>query len=73
MNTAIRYNGAKSKFVGYEQLSYDGKVIVWYVDNGSGAEDQAGQAAIVVLDVTPFYAESAVSVAMLVYCKRRMV
>ena len=58
MNTAIEYNGAKSKFVGYEQLSYDSKVIALYVDGVAVQKIEAGQAAIVVLDVTPFYAES---------------
>ncbi|MFC0351687.1 alanine--tRNA ligase [Undibacterium danionis] len=58
MTTAIEYNGAKSKFVGYEQLSYDSKVIALYVDGAAVQKIEAGQAAIVVLDVTPFYAES---------------
>ena len=58
MNTAIEYNGEKSKFVGYEQLSFDSKVIALYVDGAAVQKIDAGQAAIVVLDVTPFYAES---------------
>lgn len=58
MNTAIEYNGEKSKFVGYEQLSYDSKVIALYVDGAAVQKVESGQAAIVVLDVTPFYAES---------------
>ena len=58
MSTAIEYNGEKSKFVGYEQLSYDSKVIALYVDGAAVQKIEAGQAAIVVLDVTPFYAES---------------
>ena len=58
MNTAIEYNGEKSKFVGYEQLSNDSQVIALYVDGAAVQKIDAGQAAIVVLDVTPFYAES---------------
>ncbi len=58
MTTAIEYNGEKSKFVGYEQLSYDSKVIALYVDGAAVQKIEAGQVAIVVLDVTPFYAES---------------
>ncbi|MBR7746592.1 alanine--tRNA ligase [Undibacterium baiyunense] len=58
MSAAIEYNGEKSKFVGYEQLSYDSKVIALYVDGAAVQKIEAGQAAIVVLDVTPFYAES---------------
>lgn len=58
MAAAIDYQGAKSKFVGYEQLSHDSKVIALYVDGAEVKQISAGQAAIVVLDVTPFYAES---------------
>ncbi|MBC3872796.1 alanine--tRNA ligase [Undibacterium flavidum] len=58
MSAAIEYNGEKSKFVGYEQLSYDSKVIALYVDGAAVQKIEAGQPAIVVLDVTPFYAES---------------
>ena len=58
MNAAIEYNGEKSKFVGYEQLSYDSQVIALYVDGVAVQTVEAQQAAIVVLDITPFYAES---------------
>jgi alanyl-tRNA synthetase len=58
MAAAIDYQGAKSQFVGYEQLSHDSKVIALYVDGVEVKEITAGQDAIVVLDVTPFYAES---------------
>ena len=58
MTAAIEYTGAKSQFVGYEQLSHDSKVIALYVDGVATQKIEAGQAAIVVLDVTPFYAES---------------
>ena len=58
MAAAIDYQGEKSKFVGYEQLSHDSKVIALYVDGAEVKQISAGQAAIVVLDVTPFYAES---------------
>ena len=58
MAAAIEYSGEKSKFVGYEQLSHESKVIALYVDGSAVKKISAGQAAIVVLDVTPFYAES---------------
>ena len=58
MAAAIDYQGEKSKFVGYEQLSHDSKVIALYVDGAEVKQISAGQAAIIVLDVTPFYAES---------------
>lgn len=58
MAAAIEYSGDKTKFVGYEQLSNDSKVIALYVDGSAVSKLEAGQAGIVVLDVTPFYAES---------------
>ncbi|MCU6435598.1 alanine--tRNA ligase [Undibacterium sp. Jales W-56] len=58
MAAAIEYSGDKTRFVGYEQLSHDSKVIALYVDGSAVSKLQAGQAGIVVLDVTPFYAES---------------
>ena len=58
MNTAIEYNGAKTAFVGYEQLSQSAKVIGLYAEGCAVEQISAGQAAIVVLDTTPFYAES---------------
>lgn len=58
MAAAIEYNGDKTKFVGYDQLSHESKVIALYVDGSAVNEIKADQAAIVVLDTTPFYAES---------------
>ncbi|AZP13240.1 alanine--tRNA ligase [Undibacterium parvum] len=58
MAAAIEYNGDKTKFIGYEQLNHESKVIALYVDGTAVQQIHAGQQAIVVLDVTPFYAES---------------
>ena len=58
MAAGIEYSGPKTKFVGYETLAEQAKVIALYV-NGSAVDTVAtGQDAIVVLDHTPFYAES---------------
>ena len=58
MAAGIEYSGPKTKFVGYETLAEQAKVIALYV-NGSAVDTvAAGQDAIVVLDHTPFYAES---------------
>ena len=58
MAAGIEYSGPKTKFVGYETLTEHAKVIALYV-NGSAVDTvAAGQDAIVVLDHTPFYAES---------------
>ena len=58
MAAAIDYSGDKTTFVGYDQLQYDAKIVALYVDGSAVNEVKAGQHAIVVLDTTPFYAES---------------
>jgi len=58
MGAAIEYSGEKTKFVGYDLLAQDGKVVALYVDGSAVNEIKAGTDAIVVLDTTPFYAES---------------
>lgn len=58
MTNAIEYNGEKTQFVGYSELSKKGKVVALYIDGAAVNKAVAGQSAIVVLDVTPFYAES---------------
>ncbi len=55
---SLVYTGAETRFEGYEHLQALGKVTALYVDGTSVGSVQAGQDAIVVLDVTPFYAES---------------
>src|SRR5690606_18542133 len=52
------YTGAETRFDGYEHLQGLGKVTALYVEGTSVGAIQAGQSAIVVLDATPFYAES---------------
>lgn len=54
----VEYAGEKNKFVGYDNLSFNSKVVALYADGTSVQELKAGQAGIVVLDTTPFYAES---------------
>ncbi|MGV3494424.1 MAG: alanine--tRNA ligase [Ramlibacter sp.] len=58
MDRVLEYAGAVNKFVGYEKLEEGGKITAIYVDGTSVAELESGQAGIVVLDTTPFYAES---------------
>lgn len=58
MAAALEYSGEKTRFVGYEQLQHEAKIVALYVDGAAVNEVQAGQQAIVVLDTTPFYAES---------------
>ncbi|WP_175712026.1 alanine--tRNA ligase [Burkholderia ambifaria] len=55
----LEYTGAKTTFHGYEEIAFDdAKVIALYVDGSAVNEVKAGQDAVVVLDHTPFYAES---------------
>ena len=58
MDKALDYAGAGNEFVGYEQLQQQAKVVALYLDGTPVAELKSGQAGIVVLDSTPFYAES---------------
>jgi len=58
MDRALEYTGVGNEFVGYEHLSAEAKVTALYVDGVAVKEMQAGQAGVVVLDHTPFYAES---------------
>ncbi|EAA4687134.1 alanine--tRNA ligase [Salmonella enterica subsp. enterica serovar Hull] len=56
-NAMIRVDGA-SEFKGYEHLELNGKVTALFVDGKAVDAINAGQDAVVVLDQTPFYAES---------------
>ncbi|POR46201.1 alanyl-tRNA synthetase [Paraburkholderia eburnea] len=59
MAQGLEYSGAKTTFHGYEEIVFDdAKVVALYVDGASVNEVQTGQDAVVVLDHTPFYAES---------------
>ncbi|MEY2684106.1 MAG: Alanine--tRNA ligase, partial [Pseudomonadota bacterium] len=58
MDKALEYTGAGNTFVGYEQLEAPAKVVALYLDGTPVAELKAGQQGVVVLDTTPFYAES---------------
>ena len=58
MGKALEYSGALNTFVGYEKLQATAKVIALYAEGTPATELKAGQNGIVVLDTTPFYAES---------------
>ncbi|WP_310627518.1 alanine--tRNA ligase [Limnohabitans sp.] len=58
MDKALEYTGAGNTFVGYDDLKATSKVVAVYVDGNSVAELKHGQTGVVVLDTTPFYAES---------------
>ncbi len=58
MDRALEYSGAGNTFVGYEQLSQAATVLALYADGVAVQQLNAGQDGVVVLDTTPFYAES---------------
>ena len=58
MDKALDYTGHGNTFVGYEQLQASAKVVALYVEGTPVAELKHGQAGVVVLNTTPFYAES---------------
>ena len=55
----LEYAGATTTFHGYEALSRDSaKVVALYVDGSAATSAKAGDDTVIVLDHTPFYAES---------------
>ncbi len=55
---ALEYRGAKTQFRGYDTLSEAGRVVALYRGGSPVQHLAAGEEGIVVLDRTPFYAES---------------
>ncbi|MEI7445647.1 MAG: alanine--tRNA ligase [Burkholderiales bacterium] len=56
---SLEYSGVVTHFHGYEQLEIDGaRIAALYVDGTAVQRTEAGQGAVIVLDRTPFYAES---------------
>ncbi|MBZ1349511.1 alanine--tRNA ligase [Alcaligenaceae bacterium LF4-65] len=58
MAEGLVYSGAQTVFEGYEHLERKAKVLALYVEGTQVQRVAVGQDAIVVLDSTPFYAES---------------
>jgi alanyl-tRNA synthetase len=58
MDKTLDYSGAGNTFVGYDKLEAPAKVVALYLDGTPVAELKVGQQGVVVLDTTPFYAES---------------
>ena len=58
MATNVEYDGASTEFRGYEELSTEAKVLALYKDGSPVNALNEGDLGIVVLDNTPFYAES---------------
>ncbi len=58
MDAQLDYSGPKTAFRGYESLSEQGRIVALYKDGAKVDALAAGEQGIVVLDRTPFYAES---------------
>ncbi len=58
MDKALDYSGAGHAFTGYTRLEEPAKVVALYLDGVAVQSLTAGQNGIVVLNTTPFYAES---------------
>ncbi|GIZ51395.1 alanine--tRNA ligase [Noviherbaspirillum aridicola] len=59
MAQGLEYSGSPTTFHGYEKLIHDtATVVAIYVDGTAAEQASSGDDAVVVLDHTPFYAES---------------
>jgi len=59
MAQGLSYDGVTTQFLGYEHLAHEARVVALYAEGTSVQQLEAGQEnAVVVLDRTPFYAES---------------
>jgi alanyl-tRNA synthetase len=58
MGEALDYRGAKTIFDGYDTLAEEARVVALYRDGSRVESLSTGHAGVVVLDRTPFYAES---------------
>jgi alanyl-tRNA synthetase len=58
LGAGLEYTGAATTFHGYDTLAHDGIVLALYRDGASVNALSEGELGVVVLDHTPFYAES---------------
>ncbi|MDP1929398.1 MAG: alanine--tRNA ligase [Thiobacillus sp.] len=58
LGAGLAYSGAATTFHGYDTLAHDGSVLALYRDGSAVNELHEGELGVVVLDHTPFYAES---------------
>jgi alanyl-tRNA synthetase len=57
-SAGLDYSGGKTEFRGYDTLKAPAKVVALYREGTAAEALKAGDAGVVVLDQTPFYAES---------------
>ncbi|MBW8327813.1 MAG: alanine--tRNA ligase [Thiobacillus sp.] len=58
LGAGLDYSGAATTFHGYDTLTHDATVLALYKDGAAVNELKEGELGVVVLDHTPFYAES---------------
>jgi len=58
MATNLEYDGVATSFHGYDQLETNAKITALYKDGAAVSTLKEGETGVVVLDNTPFYAES---------------
>lgn len=58
MQEGVGYSGSTTRFHGYDTLQYEGQILALYKQGSQTETVEAGEEAVVVLDQTPFYAES---------------
>jgi alanyl-tRNA synthetase len=58
LGAGLEYAGAATTFHGYDTLAHDGSILALYRDGSAVDALREGEVGVVVLDHTPFYAES---------------
>lgn len=58
MDRQLDYHASVNQFIGYEQLACKSKIVAIYVEGISVDSINIGDSGVVVLNTTPFYAES---------------
>ena len=58
VQSAVEYSGQKTEFHGYDTLALEARIVAIYKEGTAVAAIEAGDSAVIVLDKTPFYAES---------------
>ncbi|TSA53550.1 MAG: alanine--tRNA ligase [Nitrosomonadaceae bacterium] len=58
MQEGMQYSGSSTQFHGYDSLQHEGQVLAIYQQGSRVDFVEAGDEVVVVLDQTPFYAES---------------
>jgi alanyl-tRNA synthetase len=54
----LAFDGEKTEFVGYDNLEQEARIVALYKEGSQVNEITSGDEAVIVLDRTPFYAES---------------